>query len=45
MAREDYPLCIYCDSYNKWFITQDGAQITYHCGGCNHSVVVELSDD
>ena len=45
MAQEDFPLCIYCDNYDDWYIVVEGKETVYHCGGCNNSVVVETSDD
>ena len=45
MGRGDYPLCIHCDNTGRWFISHDGGQTVYHCGGCGNTVVVEMIDD
>jgi hypothetical protein len=45
MGQADYPICIHCDSYSRWFISREGEQTVYHCGGCGNTVVVATSDD
>jgi predicted RNA-binding Zn-ribbon protein involved in translation (DUF1610 family) len=44
MAREDFPLCIHCDSSSTWFISCEGNQVVYNCGSCGNTVVVEVVD-
>ena len=41
MGQSDYPICIYCDdSSGKWWISHEGEQTIYNCGGCGKTVVV-----
>jgi hypothetical protein len=44
MARGDYPLCIHCDNSSSWYISCEGEQTVYNCGGCGNTVVVESTN-
>ena len=45
MAQSDFPLCVYCDSFERWFVHYEDDEIIYYCGNCGNTVVVGVLDD